>query len=237
MESKSKILCIVLLSVFMASYTTVLGAEKSQYTLSVSAIDADSVVLKLCNDTSEPAYLFDSYLNEYDIDDVSYIHRYNRKDGVVKVSFLPFQQYLEIPSRIKPGRKMIVGEKRYLVSGQILYRFTKVAPGDSLTIRLSKKTLTTDRYYRDVNLREYTHVDEDDNPKKALKLKRSRRIPRFDEITIELAVYKDIDYFLENELSKTLNYKYIRFPYYPESLDAVASAYDIVTCRINLKDL
>lgn len=228
-------LCIVVLSVFMLSYTTISGAEKSQYTLRVSAIEADSVVLKLCNHTPEPAYLFDSYLNAYDIDDVSYIHRYNREEDVVKVSFLPFQQYVEVPSKIRHGR-IFVGEDRYFMSGQIFYNFTKIEPGDSLTIRLSKQTLTTDRYYHDVNLREYTILDENYKSKKTLKLKPLKRTPDFDEITIELAVYRDIDLFLENELSETLNYKYIRFYYYPSELDAVVSAYDIVTCRINLKD-
>ncbi|MDE6403435.1 MAG: hypothetical protein K2K86_06480, partial [Muribaculaceae bacterium] len=206
------------------------------YTLSVSAIEADSVVLKLCNDTSEPAYLFDSYLNEFDIAHVSYIHRYNKEEDVVKVSFLPFQQYVEVPKKIRHGR-IYGGEIRYFKYHQIYYNFTKVAPGDSLTIRLSKKTLTSDRYYHDVNLREYTILDENYKFKKKLELKPLKETPDFDEITIELAVYRDIDFFLENELSDSLNYKYIRFYYYPSELDAVASAYDIVTCRINLNDL
>ena len=241
MVTKYKVLCLLVISVLLTSFTESSGEKKIPYELHVSSIESDSIVLCLNNNTSEPAYLFDSYLNEYDISYVSYIHRYNKEKDIIKVSFLPFQQYVSVPTKAK-DRKVILGEERYLIDGQIYYHFTKINAGDSLAIYISKKTLTSDRYYYDVDLREYTHLEKAKKGKKArfkknLKLKQLKEAINLDEITIELAVYRDIDFFLEKELSETLNYKYIGMGYFLREVDEVTASYDIVTCTLNLNNI
>ena len=239
----------VLLSVtfvWLASLAVVAENTDAGYSLKLRSIDADSIVLTLTNHTTAPVYLFDSYLNESDREIWQYFHRYNKEDDIVKLSFLPFQQFTILPV-LYDKRMFVYGKGRYLRGNhQIGYHFIKIDAGDSLAISISKNSIISDRYYYDVNLKEYTFLEKTkDNEydekkvkeKKDLKLKRLKREPIFDDVTIELAVYRDIDLFLEYEIYKTLNYRYIGFGFSLEDLDEVSSGYDIVSCSLNLQDI
>ena len=138
--------------------------------------------------------------------------------------------------------KVIIGEERYLYDGQIEYHFTEIPAGEYLYISIPKKVLLSDLYYYDVDLKKYTHLEKTKRNRKSkvlkpLKLKQLNDLPTFDEVIIELAVYDDIDLFLEQQISETLNYKFIGFGYFLSELDEAASKYNIISCTLNLKDI
>ena len=143
----------------MMSFPLMSAQGKSSYELRASSIEADSVVLCFYNNTVEPVYLFDSYIYDSDMAMSSYLYRYNRDKDIVKLSFLPLQQFTILP--LTPERMVVRGKGRYFRGKhQTYYHFTKIEAGDSLAISIAKKALTSDRYYYDVDLKEYTFLEK-----------------------------------------------------------------------------
>ena len=235
---------IILISFLILSSFSLSAKGTHQYELHVYAVRTDSIVLTLFNNTSEPAYLFDSYFTESDQKLLAYMHRYDSEKDIIKLSYLPFQQFTILPF-LDDKRMVVYGKGNYLRGRyQSNYSFTKIEAGDSLLIFIPTMSLLTDQFFYDVDLKKYTFCemsakdDNDDNkPKKNIKLKRVKNNPDLQNVLNELSVYKDIELFLEYNIFKTLSYRYIRFAFSLRDLDNAASSYVIVSCNIDLHDI
>lgn len=219
------------------------GERAEKYSLSVIGADADSIVMEVRNNSTEPAYLFDTYITLPDVASTKFFRRYNAENEKAKLSFLPFIQYLEI------GEPYPVARYRngVMISWALSYSFTEIAPSESISFKIPKSALTAEYEYFDEDVRSYTlqraateasDAESDDTEigdEATYPLLRFREMDdavTADSVTVEIAVYNNIDLIKEYQLSKELNTRYIRWFCSPEEYDTAMSDYEIVTCTV-----
>ncbi|MDE5607423.1 MAG: hypothetical protein K2I64_00620 [Muribaculaceae bacterium] len=219
----------VLLSVtfvWLASLVVVAENTDAGYSLKLKSIDADSIVLTLTNHTTAPVYLFDSYLK---IGHNPYLYRYNKHTKEFKLSYLPYIQFLDC----KLAKRIYLDESRIIRRGQILYSFTEIPPEGYIHVMIPKVNLQTDRFYKDVDMKSYTIIDDNYRLIDDLKLKISDVEWDMNKLTLEFAVYHQVQYFKESEQIRAALDHVVHIIV----RDKVTTDYDIVTCTLNLNDI
>lgn len=230
MERKFSRATLFVTLLWMLSFSAFAENDNRDYSVKVVSIDSDSVTLAFINNTSSPAYLFDSYMRGHSIflpGKISYLYRYNKNTQEYKFSYLPFIQFLGC----EPSERMLfVGEEAVLRNNNVPFSFTEILPNDSLLVKIPVDDLYSDVFYKDVDMKSYTIIDENYRLIDDVKLKRIKKIKPADKLTLEFAIYHNIDYFnnyqeIKNKLEH-VQHILVR--------DKATTDYDIVTCTINL---
>ena len=148
----------------------------------------DCMIFEFINKSDDSLYLFDCYLNEISIlskenlYDTKYLHRYDEKTKQCKISFLPLLPYLSV----EYVDLTVIGEKRFVRKGQIIYHFSPIPPKGKLYISIPGTFFYSKKYVKDISLKSFSIFDKrikfDDILKKEC-----------DQIIVEFAIYKNID--------------------------------------------
>lgn len=126
-----------------------------------SSSSVDTLLVSLKNNTNDTLFLFDSYLNEKrHYMESRYLHRFNFSNKEFKLSFWPLVTYLSpdvesygyfrFPWFIKPDDVI-----RY---GKIGYHFNKMAPNESLFIRIPRKVFESNEFIQDFDVKELLYA-------------------------------------------------------------------------------
>jgi len=139
----------------------------------------DFYEIKFGNSLSDTIYLFDSYMTN-DLIGSKYLHRYNKKQSVCKLSLVPIVAYLSI----RRTDRMVLGHERVRHRHQILYSFKTIPPNTYLCINILKSVLDFDELIEDFDDKRISKFDN-------IKFKSLTNV-KCDSKMIELAFYKDI---------------------------------------------
>lgn len=185
---------------------------KAQLSLVKTGVqDATAFYASLVNETKDTLYVFDTYFQGKKRIDSPVFYHYNKKNNTCTVKFLPLVPYLTVSTK---SDHIILGPNSYVNYGQHQYHFTKVSPGDTITIYLNP-------YGADfpcckaIDLRKYTKFDKKINFK-------TIEMPYSYELNCQIAVYKDISYLLSDEYfynrevefnNQALSYEIITIPF------------------------
>lgn len=114
---------------------------------------ADSLEVSFTNTSqADTAYLFSSYFKDVAYHS-RYIHRYNRKEGTHKVSFIPFSSLLSSNGVL--SCRVFFGDRKLIEHGGMRWEFIPVLPMQSATVNIPISALTYDSYTVDFNMKKY----------------------------------------------------------------------------------
>lgn len=112
---------------------------------------ADSLEVSFANTSqTDTAYLFSSYFKDVAYHS-RYIHRYNRKEGTHKVSFIPFASLLSVNGVL--NCRVFFGDRKIIETAGMRWEFIPVLPMQSATVNIPISALTYDSYTVDFNLK------------------------------------------------------------------------------------
>lgn len=168
------ILCMLLFH----SFHNVAGVIDS---INVNTIENDSCwIISLQNISKDTVYIFDSYFkNNYYNTKSPLLYRYNKKERVCSINFLPI-----VPC-LSPNKSdiLVLGINSFGHIGQYSYNFTKLGPKDSLQVFICKKF--DNRAYRDVDYKKYSKYSFGFEFRKT-------KLPKHYRLVSKFAVYKDV---------------------------------------------
>lgn len=190
---------------------------------SYTKMENDTLRITLFNSGEDTLYLFNSYIElspKHDCGkeplwESEYLHRYDKKGKIYKLSFLPIIPYLSV----RFNDLITLGKQRILKKWAILYSFKPIAPEKSVVISIPRKALVYDAYTKDINLKDYGKNDNICFKEATVKAPFS--------ITIELAIYKNIDLLINQDAY-----------YFREGeFDAQAKDYIVLSIPFNISSL
>lgn len=178
--------------------------------------ESDSVKFVLYNNTKQPFWLFDSYLDPKYGDVLfqsQYLHRFDRKTDQFKLSFLPITPWLSF----RYSDLVVRNEKTISYPGQVIYHFRQMPGKDYIEIAIPKEAFSCEEYVIDKPLVEYHKYDLANR----VKFRTTARSPQQPYRTVEFAVYQSLEGINEN------------FYYFNEGVfDDAVRGYDILSVTI-----
>ena len=150
--------------------------------------DSDSVKFVLRNNSEQPTWLFDSYLDpKYGkvLFQSPYLHRVERKTDRFKLSFLPITPWL----CFKYSDLIIRNEKTIRSAGQVIYHFQQMPEKDSIEISIPKEAFFCEEYVIDKPLAVYHYYDS----ARRVKFRTTTRRPQQPFRTVEFAVFRSLE--------------------------------------------
>lgn len=169
--------------------------------------DENFYSIKFFNTSSDTIYLFDSYFNDNYIMS-EYLHRYDKKSGLCKISLLPLLPYLDLAQT----DRVIIGENRIISRFQVLYNFKKILPFCGTEYKIRKDVFDVE-YVKDFNMKNTSST-------KKIKFKKIEKVNCKKRI-IEFAFYYNIDFLDKNIF------------YYPQIFDIHVKNYEILSIEID----
>jgi len=150
-------------------------------------IKYDFIEIRICNVLKDTLYLFDSYLNkEFTLS--KYLHRIDKKDKQLKISFLPIIPFLGV----RRPDVIVLGENRLIKQSQILYHFTMIPPNKTLYLKIDASILTVNDFVKDVDLQEINRYED-------VKFKNAKN--NLEDLTtiFEFALYEKVNLLTNDE--------------------------------------
>ncbi|MDR2928823.1 MAG: hypothetical protein LBV41_11600 [Cytophagaceae bacterium] len=136
----------------------------------------------IINHTQDTLYLFDSYLNNY-LYKSKYLHRFDKKNKQCKLSLLPLLPFLSVHYT----DVIILGDNKVANKWQVLYHFMTILPNSCHTVTISKNAFYTKDYVYEVYPQKISKFE------KTIKFRKSSNNRCSNNITVEFALYKNID--------------------------------------------
>lgn len=207
---RSIVIVIMAIIAFVSNAQTELN--KIGYVSGSVKVENDSLLVEIMNNSDSTVFVFDAYLTP-DIVRSKYLRRYNEAYNECFLSFLPIVPFLG------PGYndKLILGENRIINKNQTRYSFTEIVGGGTAVFKNPLSVIySTDfvDYFNPRDIKPYV-----------LRFQVFQHMPVFpSEITLQLAVYKDISILTKNNYSG----------YYDNEYQFYKQAYDYSVLSIPL---
>lgn len=136
----------------LAMLTTCLIAEGQNFISLSHKFVADSLAVSFTNvSQTDTAYLFSSYFQDL-VYYSRYTHRYNKKEGAHKVSFIPFSSRMSVNGVL--NCRVFFDDRKLIEHSGMRWEFIPIFPMQSATVNIPISALTYDSYTKDFNMKE-----------------------------------------------------------------------------------
>lgn len=172
-----------LLLAFMSSLL-VHSFSADSVAVSYSEKDADVYAVMISNLSSDTVYVLDCYLDKCSEGfyyESKYLHRYDKKTNICKLSFLPILGHI-----MSSVDGLIHFDFNKIVYGGMHYSFHAIPPHDCMQFELLKAAFMSDTFIKDYRDGKYCYI-----PMPIKKVKFYKRKPNC--LKVEFAVYKNVD--------------------------------------------
>jgi len=142
---------------------------------------------EIINNTQDTLYLFDSYL-DHDLYKSKYLHRFDKKEKLCKLSFLPLLPFLSVHYT----DHIILGDNKVANKGQILYHFRVIPPKSRNKAIIPRSAFYTENYVNEVHPKKISKFEQ------TIKFRKSKH-NRCSNIVVEFALYKNIDLLINEQ--------------------------------------
>ena len=185
----------------------------------------------IANEGDCAVYLFSSYLKTYS----PVFFRYDSLQDRYKFSYLPLIEFLTVGP---PNDLIKLTPERPLIKGQYNYRFVELPPHDTISINLNVSNLRFGYLYLE-NEPKYGHP----HSRNSIAFKKEQTPESVKEITIELAVYRDVNVLLpfgdgveRRTKTPTVAKPPFRFISH-ERIEIIAGNYQVLTYPVDISHL
>lgn len=181
-----------LLSIFICLSVISKCAPKDSIALSYELIDLNTVEVTVYNNSNSPAYLFDSYLKG-GLYRSKYLHRYNEEDNTYKLSLIPLLPYLTVEYS-HPIVEKLQSLGRVINYGEVTFGFQTIEPQSNYSFTIFVKDIIDSPFVYDIDLKNIDYLP----PRQLFRESKTIENPHVSSVTLELAIYKNINVLINN---------------------------------------
>lgn len=163
----------------------------------------DSIRLEFMNESSDTLYIFSSYLKPF-VYYNKYLNRFNKKENIFKVSFLPIVSHVYT---VKTD-VIFLGDEQIIKPFQFTYEFIRIAPNKSYSITLPFAELKNFLLHQNRIVADFDPVKY--FKKKQVKYLKKPEIALVNKVKYEFAVYQNVNVLTTKASEANESDKYIK---------------------------